>query len=83
MALINCTESRNSLIHHSDRGIQYCSSDYINLLNQYNIQISMSENGDPLENAVAERINGILRQEYIKHYPLADLEGGLHLLMTS
>lgn len=80
MALINYTERRTNLIHHSDRGIQYCSSDYISLLNQYNIQISMSENGDPMENAVAERINGILKHEYIKHYPLADLESGLHLL---
>jgi len=40
----------------------------------------MSENGDPLENAVAERINGILKHEYLKHYPLTDLESGLHLL---
>lgn len=58
------------LIHHSDRGIQYCSADYIKLLQSKQIQISMTENGDPLENAIAERINGIIKNEYLKHcYP--------------
>lgn len=52
------------LIHHSDRGIQYCCYDYVNYLNGCNIQISMTENGDPYENAVAERVNGILKDEY-------------------
>ncbi len=52
------------LIHHSDRGIQYCCNDYVNYLNGSNINISMTENGDPYENAVAERINGILKDEY-------------------
>lgn len=52
-----------SLIHHSDRGVQYCSYDYTNLLAAYNIQISMTEDGDPRENAIAERINGILKVE--------------------
>lgn len=53
------------LIHHSDRGVQYCSSDYVNLLQDYHIRISMTENGDPLENAIAERVNGILKEEYL------------------
>lgn len=57
-----------NLIHHSDRGSQYCSFRYVNLLQDYNIQISMTENGDPLENAVAERINGILKEEYLDCY---------------
>lgn len=52
------------LIHHSDRGLQYCSKLYVNHLLQNNIQISMTENGDPYENAVAERINGILKDEF-------------------
>lgn len=52
------------LIHHSDRGIQYCCYDYVNYLKGCNIQISMTENGDPYENAVAERVNGILKDEY-------------------
>ena len=54
------------LIHHSDRGVQYCSSGYVKLLQDYNIQISMTENGDPLENAIAERLNGIMKQEYLE-----------------
>lgn len=80
MALSNLTETPTSLIHHSDRGIQYCSSDYVSLLNQHNIRISMSENGDPLENAVAERINGILKQEYITHYKLDGLQQAQELI---
>lgn len=54
------------LVHHSDRGVQYCSSGYVKLLQDYNIQISMTENGDPLENAIAERLNGIMKQEYLE-----------------
>jgi transposase InsO family protein len=55
---------KNELIHHSDRGIQYCCNDYVNYLNGCEIKISMTENGDPYENALAERVNGILKQEY-------------------
>jgi len=62
------------LIHHSDRGVQYCSDIYVKLLQENNIQISMTENGDPLENAVAERINGILKGEYLKHYVIDTVE---------
>lgn len=67
-------QSTTGLIHHSDRGIQYCSSGYVNLLLDYNIKISMTENGDPLENAMAERINGILKQEYLHHHKPANLD---------
>jgi len=56
------------LIHHSDRGVQYCSENYVKLLQDKDIQISMTENGDPLENAVAEQMNGILKEEYLNHY---------------
>lgn len=52
----------NNLIHHSDRGVQYCSKEYVKLLKDYHIKISMTENGDPLENAIAERINGIIKE---------------------
>lgn len=52
------------LIHHSDRGVQYCCYDYVNHLKGEDIQISMTEKGDPYENAVAERVNGILKEEY-------------------
>jgi putative transposase len=67
MALNENTLRSNELIHHSDRGVQYCCTDYVNLLQDNNIQISMTENGDPLENAVAERVNGIIKQEYLEH----------------
>ena len=80
MALGNLTEIPDCLIHHSDRGIQYCSFDYTNCLKENNIQISMTENGDPLENPVAERINGILKDEYLRHYPLTNLNQVLELL---
>ncbi|KAA6351399.1 hypothetical protein EZS27_001208 [termite gut metagenome] len=56
---------RIGLIHHSDRGIQYCCSPYVSMLNKRTIRISMTESGDPLENAIAERINGILKTEWI------------------
>jgi putative transposase len=52
------------LIHHSDRGLQYCANEYQNLLKKSNIKCSMTQNSDPYENAVAERINGILKQEF-------------------
>jgi transposase InsO family protein len=58
-------ESHFRPIHHSDRGIQYCSKEYVKILNKYQIQISMTENGDPLENAIAERVNGIIKDEYL------------------
>ncbi len=62
------------LIHHSDRGLQYCSNKYVKLLQDKGISISMTENGDPLENAIAERINGILKEEYLDHYETNNLE---------
>jgi putative transposase len=62
------------LIHHSDRGVQYCSEMYVKLLQDNSIKISMTENGDPLENAVAERINGILKGEYLKHYSITTIK---------
>lgn len=55
------------VIHHSDRGIQYCSIEYTNLLEQNHAMISMTQSGDPLENALAERVNGILKTELISN----------------
>ncbi len=56
---------KHPLIHHSDRGLQYCSAEYIGKLVDNNIKISMTENGDPYENALAERMNGILKYEFL------------------
>ena len=53
------------LIHHSDRGAQYCSREYVSRLQQHGILISMTECGDPYENAIAERVNGILKTEWL------------------
>ena len=53
------------LIHHSDRGVQYASHDYTRLLKAHQIKISMTECGDPKENAVAERVNGIIKNELL------------------
>jgi putative transposase len=53
------------LIHHSDRGLQYCANDYQSVLSKNGILPSMTQNSDPYENAVAERINGILKQEFM------------------
>lgn len=62
------------LIHHSDRGCQYCSQDYVNVLKQYNIQVSMTDKGDPYENAIAERVNGILKTEWLYQMRLTSLD---------
>lgn len=64
MALAQLKEGQKP-IHHSDRGSQYCSNDYTALLNDYKLPISMTENGDPRENPVAERINGILKNDLL------------------
>src|SRR6476620_9853179 len=58
------TPSKHGLIHHSYRGIQYCSNAYVQLLLTSHISVSMTEICDPYENAVAERINGILKDEF-------------------
>lgn len=60
----------NNLIHHSDRGVQYASDDYVSLLLKYGIRISMSRSGNPYDNAYAESFNKTLKVEevYIKEY---------------
>lgn len=55
------------MIHHSDRGSQYCSHLYVGLLLKNKTAISMTENGDPYENAIAERVNGIIKTEFNLH----------------
>lgn len=64
MALRQCPPSVSELIHHSDRGIQYCSKGYVDCLKKAGIQISMTQENHCYENAIAERLNGILKQEY-------------------
>lgn len=57
------------LIHHSDRGVQYCCDDYINTLKSHNISISMTEDYKPTDNAIAERVNGIIKTECVYREP--------------
>ena len=64
MALKNRKNKALPLIHHSDRGVQYCCHAYVKLLQKQNIQISMTQTGDPLENAVAERIHRTIKEEF-------------------
>jgi len=64
MAIKSCTDT-NNLIYHSDRGVQYCCADYVNILENKTIKISMTENGDPLENALAERVNGRIERRVV------------------
>lgn len=52
------------LIHHSDRGVQYCSSEYVNILLKEKIAISMTQSGSPYENALAERVNGTIKNDF-------------------
>lgn len=70
MALAS-SKSHDHLIHHSDRGVQYCSQVYVSLLESKGIKISMTESGDPLDNSIAERVNGILKGEYLKEKYMA------------
>ena len=72
MALNNEQTKDQPLIHHSDRGLQYCSDDYQKLLKDSQILTSMTEQYDPYENAIAERINGVLKQEF--DIDISDLE---------
>lgn len=62
------------LIHHSDRGCQYCCYEYVDMLQAHGVRISMTENGDPLENAIAERVNGIIKNEWLNTVEIRDEE---------
>ena len=64
MALLTHLEREEELIHHSDRGSKYCSFDYVRRLKGANILISMTQQGDPYENAIAERVNGIIKTDF-------------------
>lgn len=80
MALLGLNGVTSHLCHHSDRGVQYCSEEYVKLLTDNHIQISMTENGDPLENAIAERINGIIKNEYLCDYQVDNISQAKEVL---
>jgi transposase InsO family protein len=80
MAKKTLKSGHTGLIHHSDRGSQYCSATYVRELQKQNIQVSMTENGDPLENAIAERINGIIKGEYLNGFKINNLSHAQEVL---
>ena len=65
MAIRNAGCDLKGLIHHSDRGCQYCCEKYVKLLQDNGIEISMTQDGNPRDNAIAERVNGILKTEWL------------------
>ncbi len=71
MAIVNAGTLTYRLIHHSDRGSQYGEKNYVELLNKYRINISMCKH--PQDNAYAERINGIIKNEYLKYWDISNL----------
>ena len=83
MALSNRQYRHHQLIHHSDRGSQYCCKDYIDLLNSENISVSMTEKGDPYENALAERMNGIIKNEFNLYNSALNFEDTYELIVRS
>jgi transposase InsO family protein len=83
MALSNRVYPHHQLIHHSDRGSQYCCKDYIDVLNKHNIAISMTQSGDPYENALAERMNGIIKTEFNLHSSSLNFEQTCQIILKS
>ena len=80
MALKQLPKDASDVIHHSDRGVQYCCNQYVKLLTKNHFKISMTENGDPRENAIAERINGILKDEWLNQMKLESMEEAIKQL---
>ena len=66
--------AKAGMIHHSDRGVQYSSFKYTDKLKKHRIKISMSAKGNPYDNAVMERIMGILKQEFLLDHMFQDIE---------
>lgn len=64
MAIEQRVHPEQELIHHSDRGFQYCSKEYVQLAQSHRLKISMTQNGDPYENALAERMNRTIKEEF-------------------
>jgi transposase InsO family protein len=80
MALKELRGKEYNLIHHSDIGTQYCSNYYIKLLKEHQVQISMATQGYPYENALAERMNRILKEEFHMNAMLVNFEKALEII---
>jgi len=83
MAIRNRKYNGQKLIHHSDRGLQYCSGEYVDRLDCDKIEISMTQNGDPYENAIAERVNGILKYEFLMVEGFFDQHQAINVIKES
>lgn len=73
----------SATIHHSDRGTQYTSADYIEVLHQYNMSVSMTESGNPKDNPEAERINNTLKNELMKDMVFHTIEDVREAMKTA
>jgi transposase InsO family protein len=80
MALKQRRYPSHALIHHSDRGLQYCSRHYVSVAAQGNITMSMTQNGDPYENALAERMNRTIKEEFGLNNIIASKENTIKLV---
>ncbi|MDB0544686.1 IS3 family transposase, partial [Ralstonia solanacearum] len=74
--------TQQPLVHHSDRGIQYCSAEYQRIHQRHGITCSMTDGYDCYQNALAERVNGILKGEFLLNRP-ADLEQAVRMVAQS
>lgn len=83
MALKRNKSRLDHLIHHSDRGVQYCSEEYVGMLKKHGIKISMARPGSPQENAIAERVNGILKEEWLYDQDYGSLKDGRRKIMKA
>ena len=73
MAIKPVTKS-DALIHHSDRGVQYCCQTYTQFLDSRGVQLSMTQNGDVYQNAVVERVNGILKIDFLLDHTFGSIQ---------
>ena len=73
----------NTLLHHSDRGLQFCSDEFVSLATKNNISMSMTEQYDPYENALAERMNKTIKDEFIFDSTLKSLDHVFELINES
>jgi len=76
MTIRQCPQTQGA-IHHSDRGIQYCCKEYVKILKGHQMEISMTEENHCYENAIAERVNGILKEEFLLDETFADQASAL------
>ena len=75
--------AKTKLIHHSDRGLQYCCHDYVDMLTDARVQISMTEDNHVYENALAERVNGILKDEFLLDHTIESSALAKRLVLES